>query len=368
VFAKAGHPSTVLLGRKSKRKAKTVYLRIHKGILDGFKNTYQAYGEIVSKDIFYKAKNFSFKLPELKEVWDYCKQYARFKEYAVIGRGIEYKNFDNSVQKVKFSGSTKGFGKFEKIIDERKVDISIDELPDYYWLSTKPDDIANPRYGLNKQNVPQVIANYARSGGDVWRIKGLLNLQGLSVTRNFLVIKPKSQKNISLYVIWALINSPFANAYMYCNCMERHNMEGILRDMPVPFESQDLSKLNNYAQDYLSYSQQREFALHSQGTLEETKRKLLLAIDAEVMRLYHLPPRLEKMLLDFFAGTQRKGVDFEFDRYYPEGFGSYIPLHIFISEEFKNSTVENVTKWVEENRSPEIIKAFGNAVKAFEDD
>ena len=83
------------------------------------------------------------------------------------------------------------------------------------------------------------------------------------------------------------------------------------------------------------------------------------------MRLYDLPPRLEKQLLDFFENIQRKGVDFEFNRYYPEGFDSYIPLHTFISEEFEKSTVENIAKWVKENRTPAVMEAFKKATEDF---
>lgn len=353
VFAKAGHPSTVLLGRKSKKRAKTTYIRIYKNNLEKFKNTYQTEDELISKNIFYEAKNYSFRIPELKEIWDYCKQLCKFKEYAEIGRGIEYKDFSKSVQKNKFSKAVKGFGKFEI-----KKDVEIDQLPDYYWLSIDSDDIKNARYGL-KPNVPQIIANYARSGGNAWRIKGLLDFKGYPVTNSFLVIRSGTKKTVSLNIIWALVNSPFTNAYMYSNCMERHNLEGVLRCMPVPFGSQDLSKLNTCVQDYFSYSQSHQFVLENQS--EEKKRQLLLAIDAEILRLYDLPPRLERKLLDFFEGVQRKGVDFKFDGYYPAGFDSYIPLHTLISEEFKNSTVENVEKWVEKNRKPEVIEAFSKA-------
>jgi type I restriction-modification system DNA methylase subunit len=362
VFAKAGHLSTVLLGRKSKQKRKTVYLRIPKSSVENFKNTYQANEELIDNNIFYEAKDYSFRISELREVWNFCGHYPMLREYTEIGRGIEYKNFEQSAQPNKFPDSIKGFGKFEKIICGKKADISIADLPDFYWLSTKPSDIQNPRYGM-KHGTPQIIANYARSGGDAWRIKGLLDLKGHPVTNSFLVIRSKSEKTFPLTVLWALVNSPFTNAYMYCNCMERHNMEGTLRKMPVPFESQDLSRLNTCVQDYFSYSQRYQFTLQNQS--KEKKRQLLLAIDAEIMRLYQLSPRLEKKLLDFFEGIQRKGVDFNFDRYYPAGFDSYIPLHIFISEEFKNSTVENVMKWVEENRTPEVIKALKKATEDF---
>ena len=72
---------------------------------------------------------------------------------------------------------------------------------------------------------------------------------------------------------------------------------------------------------------------------------------------------VEKRLLDYFTGYQRKGIDFKFDRYYPEGFDSCIPLHMYISAEFQNSSVENVKKWIESNRTPEVIEAFKTASK-----
>ena len=93
-----------------------------------------------------------------------------------------------------------------------------------------------------------------------------------------------------------------------------------------------------------------------------------MKIDAEVLRLYDLPPRLEKQLLDFFAGHERKGIDFKFHDYYPKEFNSYIPLRMYISEEFQNSTVENVKKWVDKTRNKKIVKAWDNAAKAFRDD
>jgi hypothetical protein len=358
VFAKAGHLSTVILGRKFKSKNKVKYLNITKTNLGEFKNTYQDDAELINKNIFYEDQHYTFKIPVLKDIWDYCKLYPKFESFCEIGRGIEYKNFEKSVQKSKFPDAVKGFGKF-KI----NSNIKIDALPEYYWLSTKRTDIENPRYGFS-QNIPQIIVNYARSGGDVWRIKGFLDNKGFLVTKHFLVIRPKI--NLPLTALWALVNSPFTNAFMYCNCMERLNMEGVLRNMPVPFRGQDLSKVEALVDKYFKY-EKSEFALKDEGKYRQNKKQCLLEIDAEILRLYDLPPRLEKKLLDSFEGVQRKGVDFNFDRYYEEGFDSYIPLHMYISEDFKNSNVDRVAKWVEKNRKPEIIAAFKKAGEDFKD-
>ena len=208
------------------------------------------------------------------------------------------------------------------------------------------------------------MVNRQRSGANIWRIKGLIDFSGCPSTDSFLIIRPHQQFPLSLYAIFALVNSPYTSAYMFDNCMGRNNLEGTLGEMPIPFKGQDLSKLEALAKKYYEFDHVK-FALGDEGKFKQNKKQCLLEIDAEILRLYNLPPRLEKELLDFFEGVQRKGVDFNFDRYYPEGFEAYIPLHIFISEEFQNSTVENVKKWVEENRTPEVIEAFKKANEDF---
>jgi len=60
-------------------------------------------------------------------------------------------------------------------------------------------------------------------------------------------------------------------------------------------------------------------------------------MDAEILTAYDLPPRLERELLDYFAGHQRPGP-VKFDRYYPPDFRPAIPWRDYISEEFRAST------------------------------
>jgi len=86
------------------------------------------------------------------------------------------------------------------------------------------------------------------------------------------------------------------------------------------------------------------------------------------MHLYDLPPRFERQVLDLFNGWQRNGVGFKFEHYFPKDFESWIPLHEYLSENYQRSTVSFISKWVEDVRSPEIIKAFKTAEEAFKED
>ena len=87
------------------------------------------------------------------------------------------------------------------------------------------------------------MLNYARVSNAPWRLKAWIDKEGHPVTSNFIVMRPFENCIWTLNSLWALVNSPFANAFAYCNSMERNNTAGMMRSMPVPFVSQDLSRL-----------------------------------------------------------------------------------------------------------------------------
>ena len=63
---------------------------------------------------------------------------------------------------------------------------------------------------------------------------------------------------------------------------------------------------------------------------KERLRGLHWRVDAEVLRLYALPPELERELLDTFDGVRRQGVPFEQIRYIPREFGDVLTLDDFL--------------------------------------
>jgi len=365
VFSQAGHPSAVLLGRKKKSKKKINYITVSKNNLKHFIDRYQATEELLEKEIFQKAPGCSFRIPELNHIWAYCATYGKLCNVADVGQGLVFKGRDLpprsvTVNEKPFKGGVKGFCSYSRTIKTT-------ELPDEVYLNLSSEVIRRPQWGT-AVGKPQILLNYIRAGSGPWRLKAWLDKEGHPVTSNFLVMRPVDNCIWTLNSLWALANSPFANAYVYCDSLERNNTAGTLRSMPVPqVASHDIERLDTLVSKYFTLSkQQGKFMSGEEDELKEEKKACLLKIDAEVLRLYDLPPRLEKQLLDFFAGYQRKGVDFAFDRYYPEGFEAYIPLRMYLSDEFQNATVENVKQWVDETRSPEIIKAFENASKDFD--
>jgi hypothetical protein len=172
---------------------------------------------------------------------------------------------------------------------------------------------------------------------------------------------------VQLEYLWALLNSPVANAYAYSYLGKRDVLVGTMREMPIPVASEhDIGRVSARVRSYLSHVGQLQS--RTRGRSEEHQaRQSLLGIDAEILRLYELSPKLERQLLDIFVGPQRTGVPFRFDRYYPEDFEPWLHLHEFLSEEFQNS---QALKLLESHKSfdqPEVTEALRRATEDFEE-
>ena len=368
VFRFAKHRSVLLFGRKTaieqKQNVQILYRSVDASQLGAFKEKYRSRDTQVFQSKFTESSIFDFRVRELDDVWSYCE--ANFSKIGLIaegGRGLEFKGKDlpdgtKTFEEKKFAGAIKGYALFDR-------DIRLHELPREYWMNLSSEVIRRRVYGIGTGK-PRILMNYARVGSGPWRIKALIDREGRPVTSAFLAFQIQNV-NWSLFSLWAILNSPFANAYMYCNSMERHNLAGTVRKIPIPSCTKgNLEKLEGLVAEYFKTLEKKdsEFGID----VRDKARQLLLSIDAEVMRLYDLPPKMEKRILDLFQGVKRKGVDFDFKGYYPEGFESAIPLHEYLSEEYQRATFENVNKWVELNRSEEVSKAFEAAVNAFQDE
>jgi hypothetical protein len=141
-------------------------------------------------------------------------------------------------------------------------------------------------------------------------------------------------------VLWAVLNSPVANAYAYCFSGKRETLVKEWRAFPLPrmtFES--TQAIEAAASAYLAAVETSESAFMQPKPKNEVKQALL-GIDAEVLKLYDLPPFLERQLLDLFTGVERRGVGCDFRGYYPPGFESYMPLRTAISESFQRAAAD----------------------------
>jgi hypothetical protein len=331
---------------------------------DRFKEKYEGRDQYIVQSRFVESPIFDLRVRELDDIWTYCERnFPRLNSIAKGGQGLIYKGRDLPVgaktfDKKFFAGAVKGYALFN-------TGIPLHGLPEDYWMNLSPEVIRRPAWGLPTEEA-RLILNYARVGSGPWRIKALIDKEGCPVTSRLLAFRIQDNE-WSLGALWGLLNSPFANAYMYCNSMERDNLAGTVRSIPIPFCTKGtLEKLERFAAEYFTLMERKDTVFGID--VREKAKHLLLSIDAEVMRLYDLTPKMEKQILDLFQGVQRKGVDFEFKRYYPEGFESAVPLYEYLSDEYQRSTITFADEWVKRNRSPEISEILRKAVEAFEEE
>jgi hypothetical protein len=368
VFRFARHRSVLLFGRKGTMRAtddnRVLYRRVSTEGLQRFRETYEGRDQYVLQSKLNRGPTFDLRVRELDDVWNYCESnLPRFGSICRGGQGLSYKGRDlpkgaKTFGKEEFRGAVKGYALSDP-------NTPLHGLPEEYWMNLAPEVIDRYRWGRGTGS-PRILVNYVRVGGTPWRIKALLDRQGRPVTSAFLAFQVQDE-DWQLSSLWAILNSPYANAYAYCNSMERHNLSGTIREIPVPACARAATQeLEELVAEYFALMEKEGSVLG--GDIRSQAKHLLLRIDAEVMRLYDLPPKMEKRVLDLFQGSQRKGVDFVFAGYYPKGFESAIPLHEYLSEEYQRSTLAFADEWVRKNRSPDVNRILREAVEAFEEE
>jgi hypothetical protein len=147
--------------------------------------------------------------------------------------------------------------------------------------------------------------SYARVSRGPWRLKAFIDVVGRPVTSRFITARPHA---CSLEYLWALLNSPIANAYVYTHLAKRDNLVGDMRKIPVP-KGKRFEEIDTAARAYLD-------AAHAGRELRELQ-KLMIQVDASVLRAYGLPAELEKSLLTLFTDWDRVGVPFQQNHYFP---------------------------------------------------
>ncbi|MBI5387908.1 MAG: N-6 DNA methylase [Verrucomicrobia bacterium] len=344
VFRYGEPESTVIIGRRLAQNAPrhfaVRYQRIREGQVAEFSRTYQASSEMtVKQERLVVAEDASLLVPELDDLWQSLAGMKRLEEFAQVGQGLSHKSNETEVESPR--PRDKFVPGFSFWLESQMTHL----LPPVTWLNLDPEMIARPRHGTATE-APQVLLNYARVSREAWRLKGLIDEKGHPVTSRFIVVRPELE-NLSPLSLWGFCNSPFANAYASCHSSKRDVLAGDIRQMRVPdLTSCDLAPLEKAVSEYLaaaratpipkpqpnkrtdrkdkSTAQMTLFGGESETTTSnaESERLKFLhwRVDAEVLRLYNLPSKLERRLLDLFSGVRRRGVPFIQMEYFPKGY------------------------------------------------
>ena len=323
VFAFSDAESSILVGR---RKAPTGqndvrYRRIRERELDQFRSDYTASTtRIVRQSQFLTDTSFSLRLPELEEVWSALAGNPTLADVAAVGKGLEYRGVDlpsgsTTYSSHHFAGSHRGFVLFDR-------GLQLHELPKMHWMNLASAVIRRAGSGTTVGS-PQVLLNYAPASRGPWRLKALVDRLGHPVTSNFVTVRPTASA-CSIEVVWAFLNSPVANAYAYSHLGRRHNIVGDIQRIPIPA----VGSFEGVARTSIAY-----LAAASSEAGSANLERLLLHVDAEVLKLYSLPLDLERSLLELFSQSKRIGVPFKQVRYLPKELKGRIRLSDFVQFE-----------------------------------
>jgi len=340
LFEKSEHETAVLMGRRKTRKkasGKLSFRRVRNAGVEAFRERFAFSSEdSVQITQFAPGASADYRVPERHVVWTHLGAFPTLGEIADIGQGLIHHGKDLphgqwTVHDPPVEGDAIGF-------DVVPTDLEICLLPKPVGINLSRDVIRRPVAGFPTE-VPQVILNYAPASREAWRLKATLDEQGLALTSNFIAVRPTDPDTTVLY-LWALLNSPVANAFAYCTLGKRHNIVGTMRKMPVPhWSAAHAARIEQAAQRYRELATSTGPLYQAEATPEGVHRALM-EMDAAVLQAYDLPPRIERQLLDLFTGVQRKGVGCPFTGYYPAGFSSYLPLHLLLSERFQRAAAD----------------------------
>lgn len=368
LFEKSDHEVAVLIGRAHKHKlsvGKVWFRRIRNAGTDAFRDRFvYSSEELVDVSRFAVSPSVDLRVPELKMVWHHLASHPLFEETATLGQGLAFHGKDLpkgawTIHDPPHEDDQLGFANIPP-------DLNILDVPPKVGMNLTRSVLLHVRAGMPPKT-PQVLLNHARVSREPWRLKATLDETGHAITSRFIAVRPVKSEVIALY-LWAILNSPLANAYTFCHSGKRDNLVGTMRKMPAPRLS--LARVAHIEQAARRY---RLLAaspgqLFDAAATPEGIRQALLEMDAAVLKAYDLPARLERQLLDFFNGVERKGVGCAFTGYFPADYESLVPLHKYISSAYRRSTIDQVAERMKPGESAHVLASLRSAAEAFQED
>lgn len=367
LFESADHEAAILLGRRrasgDAATSSVWFRRVRESDVDSFSDHFKfTFEEQIRTSRLAADPQAALSMPELDPIWRALGSRPQLQHIAMIRKGLEYKGADLPEGAWVIHEPARD----EDNLGHARVpnDLMIFSTPPPVGMNLSEDVVR--RWGSGKPTRrPQVLLNYAPVSRQAWKLKATLDEEGLALTSRFSAVRPRTDKVSALY-LWALLNSPIANAYAYCHLGKRDILVGTMRKMPVPRWSPSTAQRVEQAA-----SRYRELA-KSMGPLFDTEatpiglKQALLEMDAAVLQAYDLPPHLERQLLDLFTGVERKGVGCEFRGYYPPGFTSHLPLHLLISDDFERAAADRVSNQYATSPAPYVREVLAATAAEFD--
>lgn len=348
IFLHSDAETVIIVAQKQRAQGKGNVL--YREVRDSDREDFRIHHRVTREDnvpqsYFNDKKQGRFIVPLLREIWERLEGYTCLDKMVDISIGVQYKpklereKLSEIIRDEPFPGSKPGISNvtqgFMQFVAEDTNYMSTDRQYRRFETSTAWD---------LPWDKPKVIVPASRMSRGPWRYAAAIDKNGRIISRRFYIIWPKS-KTFDVAMLAALLNSPIAEAYIYDHSFQKDIPKRVYADIPIPEISFDTKQIIDYLVNHYLKVLRKD---------ETEARKTLFQIDAEILKLYKLPPRLERQLLDIFWGYQRP-VPFEFKGYISPDINAWIPLHIYLSEQFNNATPDKIMERIPFIRDTEFI-------------
>jgi hypothetical protein len=273
--------------------------------------------------------------PLLRQLLESTQHLRKLEEFAEIHRGVEYKEpIDKFVSDQPKKGYVSGL---KEVRDSLEPYLTL--RPVYLRIE---DKLMRGNAHELPWHLPKAIANAARLTERVWAIEAAPDRSGLVCSQNFHGIWPTG--DLPIEALAAILAGPVANAVVGLQITSRGNQKRVVGGIPIPaLTPTETESIVALVREYQGSRERWLKNSRNADAMEGACRRLLLEIDAAVLAGYDFPPRLEREVLDRFAGEPRPGP-VRFEGYYPPDFVPAIPLWRYLSAEYRNSAAHLTLK------------------------
>ncbi len=351
VFEKANVETAILFGRKlGPREVSVTPIRCRHVWLGDIKQLQDSGLATTEQErtaaCMLEENDASMLTPDLAQVWDHLRKMAKLGNIATVGQGFSFRSekdpkYPKGMAKTTDQSRAGYEAGFFDMTDAPFTHL----IPPLTFMLRDKRAIQRPRSGY-ETGAPQVVMNHSPVSPWPWRNVAYLDTKGHPTRGRFLVVRPAGSDATPLF-LWALLNSPVANAFTKSYSGKRDILSGTLEELPIPqLNAQRVTAIEETAKAYRkaaaklsgaigkkSRSRKRvdaenaipplpgmeEHGDPSSAQMEELKY-LHWRMDAAILALYRLPPAMERKLLDYFGDQERVGVPFHQTAYFPQGF------------------------------------------------
>lgn len=310
VFQHADHECAIILARGctagTQRATRVLYRRVReKGLRDFRQIAVVSDEETVPGAMFLDDPETSFVVPELRRLW-LARAWPTLGTVARAQQGLSHHTGVEGIRSRAFNGSAAGLAD-----PGQSGNVTIfDPLPKVY-IDLNPEHVMRFRGG-RPTGQPQLILNYHPHSRGPWRLKAHIDPTGAAISSARISLRPLSA-DVSLEVLWAICNSPIANAFVYSHMLKRNTSVKTFERLPIP-------RLSRPFRQAVTQLVQRIFRA------EKDRGPMMECLDAIVLSAYGLFGPGEQRLRALFDGHQRIGVPFDMTSI--GGHASRLPLYI----------------------------------------